>query len=319
MMKLAPAVAILSLFACAPDASDGAPEPENSQDASGAWSVSPSEDLNAFFDCLEEKKMTLVSAHRGGAAPGFPENSIEAIHYTLSQIPSLVEVDVATSADGVLYLMHDDTLDRTTTGIGPANERPWSYISGLNLIDEDGRETPFNPPRFSDALSAAKDRTIIQIDFKRSTRYEKVIEEVNRQGADDRVIYIAYSLAAAEKLHRLAPNSMISLNISSQSELNSAVAAGVPDNRLLGFTGIEEPNARLAAQLNARDVEVIFGTLGGRNSIDEQIRRSGGEESYAELAEIGIDIIATDRPVQAHKALEAGGRAATNGACGVTR
>ena len=307
-----------ALTACAAENAD-TPVSQEALVTNGGWSLNPARDLNAFFECLEEREMTLVSAHRGGAAPGYPENSIEAIRHTLSQAPALVEIDVATSSDGVLYLMHDDALDRTTTGTGEAKDRPWSYVSGLNLVDEMGHETEFKPPRLSDVLKELDDRTIVQIDFKRSTRYEDVINEVNRQGAEDRVVYIAYSLAAAEKLHRLAPQSMISLNISSQSELNSAVAAGVPDDRLLGFTGIEEPNPRLAAQLNARDVEVIFGTLGGRNSIDEQIARAGDAERYADIAEIGVDIIATDRPVEANAALEQYGRAASAGVCGISK
>lgn len=306
------------VIACSPEGTG--PKAISSEDVTdNGWSINPSGDLNSFFECLEEKEITLVSAHRGVATASYPENSLEAIRQTLSQVPALIEIDVATSADGVLYLMHDDTLDRTTTGTGKTNEQPWAYISSLNLIDDNGRKTGFKPPRLSDVLTELDDRTIVQIDFKRTTRYEDVISEVNNQDADDRVIYIAYSLAAAEKLHRLAPQSMISLNIASQSELNSAVAAGVPDDRLLGFTGIDEPNPRLTSQLNARDVEVIFGTLGGRNSIDEQIRQSGDSDRYLDIAKIGVDVIATDRPVEAFAALAKGGRAASAGICGISK
>ena len=311
-------IAALGAFAfaaaCADEAGSGDTAPSG-----GAWIMQTGGDPNRFFDCLDQAGRTLVSAHRGGPAPGYPENAIETFERTLKTTPALIEIDVATSADGVLFLMHDDTLDRTTTGAGTANGAPFSEIATLNLVDEDGRRTDFHPPSFADALAFLKDRTIVQIDFKRSTRFEDVVAEVESQGAENQVIYIAYSLAAARKLHRLAPQSMISLSITDEEELDQAIAAGVPADRLLAFTGIEAPNPRLAAEMDRRGVEVIFGTLGGRNSIDNEIIRDGAPETYAEIGAMNVDIIATDRPVSAAAALQKAGRGVTAGSCGVLR
>lgn len=286
------------------------------QSASG-WAIETTGDLNEFLDCIEAEGLSLVSAHRGGPAPGYPENGLETLKATLAAAPALMEIDVAASSDGVLFLMHDDTLERTTTGSGLAAEKSWAEISRLRLEDEGGRATDFSPPKFSDVLAWAKPRTILQIDFKRSARYEDVVDEIKRQNAEDRVILIAYSMASARKLHRLAPGAMISLSIDSQSDLNRAVAAGIPADRLLGFTGIESPRPRLFNLLNNRDVETIFGTLGGRDSIDRDIANSGDEARYGEIAAAGADIIATDRPREAFAALTDAGRAPSNGVCGV--
>ena len=283
------------------------------------WRVRPFGDVNDFLDCAEASDAAIISAHRGGPAPGFPENAIETFTETLRQAPALIELDVATSADGVLYLMHDDTLDRTTIGSGETNESDWNEIKRLPLLDNDGERTEFRPPSFADALAYLKDRTVTQVDFKRTTKFEDVIDEINRQDAADQVILIAYSLAQARKLHRLAPDMMISLSIDNEDELNSAVAAGVPEDRLVAFTGTDEAAPRLYALLESRDVEVIFGTLGRREfSIDNQIERSGREETYAELAAAGVDIIATDRPTPAYNALVAADRALEDGECGVS-
>lgn len=291
----------------------------NIREQTEGWTLDPGGDLNSFFECLEASEAALVSAHRGGPYPGYPENALETMANVLTRIPAIMEIDVATSADGVLYLMHDDTLDRTTDGAGPANAFSWSEIRKLSLEDNDGAKTGFGPTAFSDALSWAEGRTILQLDFKRSTRYEDVAAEVKRQDAEDRVILIAYSMAAARKLHELMPNAMISLSLDTQSELNRAVAAGIPDDKLLGFTGTEDPRPRLFSILNGRDVEVIFGTLGGRDSIDNDIARSGYEALYSEIAAQGADIIATDRPLEAYASLAAAGRAAQDGMCGVGR
>ena len=112
---------------------------------------------------------------------------------------------------------------------------------------------------------------------------------------------------------------MISLNLSSPSDLKRAIASGVPAERLLGFTGVDTPNPQLFSLLGERDIEVVFGTLGGRDSIDREIERTGDGSRYAALAAMGADIIATDAPLRAQAALDAAGRAATAGRCGVSR
>jgi glycerophosphoryl diester phosphodiesterase len=215
--------------------------------------------------------------------------------------------------------MHDDTLDRTTTGEGPANSLSWPAVAKLRLKDRQGRATAFRPPSLAETLEWANGRTVLEIDFKRSTRYEDVVAEINRQQAEDRVVLIAYTMAQATRLHSLAPNSMISLSVSTQTDLNRAVAAGVPAERMLGFTGIEDPNPRFFSVLNNQDIEVIFGTLGGGDSIDDQIAASGNDDFYTTLAAMGVDIIATDRPREAHAALDAAGRGAKHDTCGISK
>lgn len=312
-------LASISLAGCI---EEGTPSPKAAPDLVGnanGWSINPKGDLNAFFDCLEAKDTTLVSAHRGGPMAGFPENAVETMAEVLTKAPAIFEVDVATSSDGVLYLMHDDTLERTTTGSGTADGKTWREIAALSLVDNNGDRTGFAPSTLDQALDFVDGRAILQIDFKQSTRYEDVTDVVRKKALEDRVIYIAYSMASARKLHRLAPKSMISLSVQSQSDLNRAVAAGIPADRLLGFTGTEGPRARLFNLLNDQDVEVIFGTLGGRRSIDRDIANSGDNDRYNDIAEMGVDILATDRPIAAHQALESSGNAAQSGTCGISR
>ena len=283
------------------------------------WTINPKGSLNSFFDCLDENGVTLVSAHRGGPAAGFPENALETFAATMDAAPALIEMDVATSSDGVLFLMHDDTLERTTTGEGRADQAPFSDIASLKLEDKNGRRTHFSPPRFSDVLAFIKDRTIAQIDFKRSTRFEDVIDEVRKAGVEDRVILISYSLAQARRLHRLAPEMMISLSADNEDEFSETVSAGVPANRLLIFTGLDAPKPRLNTILDDRDVEVIFGTLGGRRSVDNKIAQSGDDTAYAEIAETGVDIIATDRPIAAYNGLKQRNLSPASGVCGIRK
>lgn len=70
-------------------------------------------------------------AHRGGGNVA-PENTLPAFHTGLRWGWRMMECDVKLSADGVPYLMHDDTLERTTTGHGPADGLAWTELSKLD-------------------------------------------------------------------------------------------------------------------------------------------------------------------------------------------
>jgi glycerophosphoryl diester phosphodiesterase len=304
----------LALAACAERTRDAA----LAADPPG-WRTSVATDLNAFFDCLAAAKASLVSAHRGGPKPGFPENAIETFAETLKSAPAILETDIATSADGVLFLHHDDTLARTTTGEGDTATMTWDEIATLKLEDARGAPTAFSPARLDDALAWAEGRAILALDIKRSTRYEDVATAVVRAGAERRVFLIAYTAGQAEKLHRLLPETMISLNLASQSDLNRAVASGVPADRLIAFAGLEAVDPRLYGTFAGQGVEIAFGTLGGRESIDAEIAAAGDDGLYAELSEAGVDVIATDRPAAAARALAEAGRGPAPGACGISK
>src|SRR3954454_20728521 len=70
-------------------------------------------------------------AHRG-AGKLAPENTLAAFRLGAAYGYRAFECDVKLSADGVPFLLHDATLDRTTSGAGPAGERSWGELSRLD-------------------------------------------------------------------------------------------------------------------------------------------------------------------------------------------
>lgn len=261
--------------------------------------------LPVFFDCLRERGQTIIAAHRGGPAAGFAENAIPTFENTLRGAPAILEIDIAVTRDGVLVLMHDDTLERTTDGAGAVRDHSLAEIRALRLRDNDGNTLDAHPPTLREALNWAADHAIFELDVKQGVSYEDVVAAVRAADAANRVIFITYSVPAAIRVHRLAPELMISVNIASESELDELERAGVDLTRILAWTGTEEPNSALNAALNARGVEAIFGTLGNpEHSWDGRFAREGADQ-YAAFAETGLAVIATDRPVEAAHALDA--------------
>jgi glycerophosphoryl diester phosphodiesterase len=70
-------------------------------------------------------------AHRG-AGKRVPENTLAAFREGAAQGFRMFECDVKLSADDVPFLLHDSALERTTSGLGTAGERPWAALSQLD-------------------------------------------------------------------------------------------------------------------------------------------------------------------------------------------
>ncbi|MEQ1709422.1 MAG: glycerophosphodiester phosphodiesterase family protein [Terricaulis sp.] len=271
--------------------------------ADGAQPLAPA-NLAEFFDCLRERGQTIVAAHRGGPEPGYAENSIETFAHTISLAPALLEIDIAQTSDDVLVLMHDDALERTTTGEGPVDDLTLAAFQALSLEDETGAVLNAHPPTLRQALDWADGKTILELDVKRGVSYEDVLAEVRAAGAMERVVFITYSAGAALRVHRLAPEIMISTSIETEADLAELERSGMDLTRILAWTGIEEPDSALNVALARRGVEAMFGTLGGRDSWDERFAREG-EDQYAEFAETGLQLISTDRTLAAARDLDA--------------
>lgn len=71
------------------------------------------------------------AAHRGGGKLA-PENTLAAMRQGYAHGYRMVEFDVKLSADGVPFLLHDDTLDRTTDGKGRADALNWAELAKLD-------------------------------------------------------------------------------------------------------------------------------------------------------------------------------------------
>jgi glycerophosphoryl diester phosphodiesterase len=70
-------------------------------------------------------------AHRGAGRLA-PENTLAAFRLGAAHGYRMAECDVKLSADGVPFLLHDATLERTTNGQGTAGDQPWHALSQLD-------------------------------------------------------------------------------------------------------------------------------------------------------------------------------------------
>lgn len=86
--------------------------------------VKNTSDLHSFFHYTGKGKR-IISGHRGSYITGYPENAIETFAYVLKHTPAFFEIDPRLTKDSVVVLLHDATLDRTTTGKGKLSDFTW--------------------------------------------------------------------------------------------------------------------------------------------------------------------------------------------------
>ncbi|MCF0168640.1 MAG: glycerophosphodiester phosphodiesterase family protein, partial [Bacteroidales bacterium] len=141
---------------------NGAKEPERIEHK---WTASSFEELQEFFRYSPGKDL-IISGHRGGMQEGFPENCIPSCEKTLSMMPTFFEIDFSFSKDSVMMLMHDLTLDRTTTGKGTVEEMTREELSKLKLVDRQGNVTDYTIPTLQEVLEWGQDKVIFNFDNK---------------------------------------------------------------------------------------------------------------------------------------------------------
>lgn len=247
------------------------------------------------------EKSPLISAHRGGPLPGFPENAIETFENILSYTPCLIECDVRESRDGVLLLMHDETLDRTTNGKGPVHKRDWADLEKLTLVDNDGKSTAFRVPPLAAALDWARGKAILQLDVKRGVYAEKVVQAIEEKNAAAFVMVITYNIEAAKRYHALNPDLMISAPGQGPEAVQKLFNSGIPAKNLIAFTGVREPSAAVYEALHEKSIRAILGVLG---NLDRRAARRG-YKVYVDLLKNGADVLATDNVPLALKGVNA--------------
>ena len=254
--------------------------------------------LPDLFDCVREQRGMLIAAHRGGPAPGYPENALETMQRTLKTATPVMEIDVAESQDGVLYLMHDRSLRRMTGYDGEVASTDWSIVSGLRLRDNAREITDFHPPKLTDVLIWAKQNgVILELDRKETTSFRNIISAVRAAGAENNVILISYNDDQAAEIARLAPDLMMTASARGGRDIAKLEARGVDPENLIAWTGTREPDAA-AWDRNARNaVESAFGTLGRPGErLDDVYIADGDLSEYQALMEDGLVLLATDAP-----------------------
>ncbi len=245
-----------------------------------------------LLDRLAQQEFHLA-AHRG-AHNKYPENSIASLQEANRLGVSIVEIDVRSTKDGVLILMHDKTVDRTTTGTGRVGDLTYTEISALKLRQTaHGEASTHRVPTFKEALASCKDKCIIDIDFKEEDKsyIRTAFEQIVEAGMQDQVLFFLYDykdMASASKIDRqitLFPRA------NNMKDLNAVLKTG--QAKVIHIDESFTDRARLL-KLKEQGIYLWLNSLG---KVDQQAT-SEGHDAYTSFLKTYpfIRIIQTDQP-----------------------
>ena len=167
------------------------------------FSVAQSNLDSILYDFHNRPDRILVAAHRAENSD-FPENSIAAMKEAMRLGVDIIETDIRETKDGVMIIMHDKTIDRTTTGKGAVAEMTYAELRQVFLL-HDGKPTSEKIPTFKEVLELLKGKVMLDIDYKaegkraaRSTARLLRKTKMERQS-----LFFLYDYRDAPALHRM--------------------------------------------------------------------------------------------------------------------
>jgi glycerophosphoryl diester phosphodiesterase len=153
----------------------------------------------------EVPRTILTSAHRGEHLK-HPENSLPAIQAAIDAGVDYVELDIRTSSDGYLVLMHDRTVDRMTNGKGAIKDMTFAEIRKLDLGARfPGKFPDLQIPTFDEALELAKGKIGIYVDTKSATPKD-LIAAIERHDMGDHVMFYSERVSFLKQIAELRPS-----------------------------------------------------------------------------------------------------------------
>lgn len=270
--------------------------PQNNQTKDA--SINSSDEITFKYST---KNKNYVSAHRGGSGiKNYPENCIETFDYLHQKGIQIFEIDVAVTNDQNLILMHDNSLQRTSTGRQDVNQINLNQIKEYFLVDDFGQQTSYKIPTFAEALNWGKDKPIyFMVDIKKGVDYAAIVSTINQANMQNKVVLVTYSVGQAKKLNRIAPNMLLSVSMRNEREFNEMMNSGIPTDKMVAFTGTRRNDKSLFDKIHQKDILVIFGTLG---NLDKSAAAKGNQ-LYKDLEKDGVDIFATDRALDVQQTI----------------
>ena len=243
-----------------------------------------------------QPKRTLLAAHRGGALR-WPENSRLAFRNAIALGVDFLELDVHLSRDGELVVIHDPTLDRTTTGTGAVQDRTLAELRALRLKDKDEKLTEETIPTLNEVLALPAPSTLrflveIKVDGQRA-RYpeieEKVLATLERHRVTPRAIVMAFEPETVRRIRQLKPEVTAGALYSKRrlERMGSTVERELAELPKLGvgFVGLDQTLVSPEVINQARQAELLLGVW----TVNEA-------QAMERFVSLGVDILITDRP-----------------------
>jgi glycerophosphoryl diester phosphodiesterase len=248
---------------------------------------------NGEDGCSCPAASVINSGHRGTGTNStgnpFPENTIESIEQAFAEGAEMSELDVLHSAEGVLVLMHDDTVDRTTDGTGCVGELTVSELQALDAAAGTSLEgTGVVIPTLAELLAAVDGD--LNIELKQSENPSCPEADRPTLAAD-----VVAAIHDDGKARRIVVSSFDAEILSVVKSLDDTIEAGL-------VTGSVADHAEATARgLDALSISTLVARADNIATIheaglDANVWTVNDETKMRELVDLGVDMVITDEP-----------------------
>jgi glycerophosphoryl diester phosphodiesterase len=161
-------------------------------------------------------KKTEVFAHRGAKMVA-PENTLPAFEQAIALGAQGVELDVQCSKDGVLVVMHDFTVDKTTNGRGPVAQLTAAELTNLDAGSHfNAKFANVTVPTLEEVLAVTAGKLKLNIEVKTQDpmggrEIEPLVELIQKYNLYDQVVVSSFNPVALIKLRHVDPQIALGL------------------------------------------------------------------------------------------------------------
>lgn len=252
-----------------------------------------------FFEDIPD---VLVIAHQGGDGL-WPSNTIYAFEQATEMGVDVLEMDIHLTADGVIVLSHDDTVDRLTDGSGLIKEMTFAELQELDAAydwseDDQGNEFPFRGqgiqiPSLHQVLMAFPEMPMnIEIKQAEPSMVVEVCDLIRAHGKQEDVLIASFHPETMRDFRQTCPEVATS---ATEEEIRPYYVL----NRLFLDGAYRPPAEAFQVPEYSGDLHVVthrFVQGTRKHNVDVHVWTVDETADMQRLLDLGVDGIITDRP-----------------------
>ena len=260
----------------------------------------------------DDTHSVLVVSHRADWRNA-PENSLQAIKNCMAMGVDMVEIDLKKTKDGQLILLHDKTIDRTTTGKGNPEDYTLAELRQFRLRNGAGHKTDHVIPTFEEVMTLCKGKILVNVD-KGYDYFKDAYAILEKTGTVQQCImkaglpYEQVRKENGEVLENMIFMPVINLHKDGAETIIDGYMKNLkPVAYELVFDNDGEEVQRLIKKVRDSGAKIFINSLWaelcGGHYDDRAVEQNEPDESWGWIIGQGVKLIQTDRPQQLLKYL----------------
>lgn len=230
----------------------------------------------------ESKHALVVIAHRGNHV-NVPENTLASYKQAIIAGADYVELDLRTTKDGHLVVLHDSKVDRTTNGQGKISDMMLEEVKKLQVFNKNWKTHRI--PEFKEVLQTCKGKINIYLDFKEAD-VAQTWKQIEAAGMQHHVVVYLNKKEQYPEWNKVAPHVPLMTSLPEEMMNEEGLRLFLKEMKISVLDNLSDP--KLVKLANDLGVSVW---------LDVQSPKEGAV-SWNEALKKGVNGLQTDKPAE---------------------